>query len=124
MHYVRGRPDETELTKARPERGPLRVLRARATALATTVQPFGTTSARRVYDLRQKLATIQESLQNEHLEAALEAAYGVKLKSKNAANLQAAADKVGKATFALAESNAAGNMSVLDRYLPAESDYK
>ena len=88
------------------------------------VQTFGTTSAARVYYLRQKLAAIQEELQNEHLEAALEAAYGVKLKSNNAADLLAAAERVGNATFRLAEGNDGSDLAAIDAHLPAESAYK
>jgi hypothetical protein len=96
----------------------------RATAQATEVKTFGTTSARRVFDLRRKLAEMQNELQNEHLASALEAAYGVKLKSNNAAALQDAAERVSEAAFQLAEANDGSGLAAMDAYLPAESAYK
>ncbi len=96
----------------------------RATAEATSVATYGVTSAHRVFELRKRLAKIQESIQDPNLEAALEAAYSVKLKSNNSAPLQAAAERVGKATYRIAEGGDASSFGAIDAYLPSRSDYK
>jgi hypothetical protein len=96
----------------------------RATAQATEVQPFGMTSAKRVYRLRRQLAALQEQIQDPHIESALRVAYGVKLKSNNASELRAAAELVGKAAFRLAQNNDGSGLAAVDAHLPAESAYK
>ena len=96
----------------------------RATAKATNVAEYGVTSAQRAFKVRALLAEIQEEIQNEYLQTALERAYATRLKTNNAADLVAAADEVGKAAFRFAETVDGGQLAAIDKRIPSESDYK
>ncbi len=96
----------------------------RATAQATQVARFGTTSARRAYEMRRRLAQIQQKINHEQLEAVLRQAYAVKLKSRNADQLTTAADLISQAIFLFAETEDGSRLLALEPELPAESAYK
>ncbi len=96
----------------------------RATAKATLKAPFGETMAWRVYRLRTQLADIQESLQDEDLAGALQAAYSIRLKSNNAAALLQAADQVSQHAMNFAASAQGSSLDAVDGLIPRESAYK
>lgn len=96
----------------------------RATAQATLKDTFGVTSAVRAYNVRRKLADLQEKLRDPRIDRALVAAYGVKLKSNNRADLEAAAKEVGQAAYEFADQVDGSELSGLDALLPKEADYR
>ena len=95
----------------------------RATAAATTPATYGFASAQRTFEIRKRLAELQEQLSHPLLTQALDAAYGVKLKSNNKDALTLAADQVGSAAYAFAEVDGS-TLSAVDSWLPSEDAYK
>jgi len=96
----------------------------RAVAKATERAEYGMTSARRVFDVRRHLAEIQVDLSHPLLTQALDAAYGVKLKSRNRDALNLAADQVSSVAYQLAETADGSDLSSVDDYLPSPAEYK
>ncbi len=96
----------------------------RATANATSAATYGFASAERAFEARKRLAELQAQLNHPILTEALDAAYGVKLKSNNKDALTLAADQVGSAAFSFAQSADCATLGAVDAYLPAASQYK
>lgn len=96
----------------------------RATAKATELDTYGYNVAARAHSLRIKLAELQLQLQNQYLQAAVDAALAVKLKTENADNLVAAADQVGAAAYAFAENVDGSTLGVVHSMMPAPASYK
>jgi len=96
----------------------------RATAAATKAETYGFSSAQRAFNVRRHLAEIQEKLNHPLLTQALDAAYGVKLKSNNPDGLKLAADQVGAAAYQFSETVDGSTLSAVDSYLPTADQYK
>ena len=96
----------------------------RATALATAADTYGFTVARRAYMVRRRLADLQDRLHDPRIEKALEAAYGIPLKSNHGKALQAAASVVGQAAYQFAEEADGRALSVVDSELPSPHTWK
>lgn len=96
----------------------------RATAKATIHGDYGVASAKRAFAVRAKLAEIQDKIDNPLLTRALDAAYGIKLKTNNADELRLAADQISSAGTEFAETAKGGSLAAIDSYLPDPSTYK
>jgi hypothetical protein len=96
----------------------------RATAKATVRGDYGMASAKRAFAVRAKLAEIQDKLENPLLTRALDAAYGIKLKTNNTDELNLAADQISSAGVEFAETVKGSTLSAVDAYLPDPSQYK
>ncbi len=96
----------------------------RATAKATAVETYGYAVAARAHLLRIQLAQLQDTLHNQYLQPAVDAALNVKLKTENQENLIQAANQVGAAAYAFAENVKGSQLGVVDSMLPSPSQYK
>jgi hypothetical protein len=96
----------------------------RATAAATEKATFGTTSAQRAATMKQRLVEVQSLVQEPLLDPALEAVSTVELRLNNAPAILTAADALGKAAYAFAESANGEKLSAIDKLLPSPSQYK
>ncbi len=96
----------------------------RATGKATEIKEYGIKVAKRAYDVRRRLADIQGLLQNPLLAEALQAAYAVKLKSRNESELNSAADAVGTAAYKFADTVDGSTLAAIDAMLPAQNTYR
>jgi len=96
----------------------------RATALATEKQTFGITAAQRAARLKKRLYEIGQLVDNQHLHQALDIVMAVQLKLNNSAALSGAADEVGWAANALAQSESGESLAPIDSLLPSPQQYK
>ncbi len=96
----------------------------RATGQATQATTYGFSAAQRAFNVRRHLAEIHDLIDIPLLTEALDAAFGVKLKSKNREALELAADQVGTAAYQIAATVDGGSLSALDAFLPSEAQYK
>jgi hypothetical protein len=96
----------------------------RATAVATEKATFGTTSAQRAAQMKQRLHEVQSLIQDPLLVPAIEAVSTVELRLGNGSEILAAADAVGKAAFSFAEQANGGNLSAIDPLLPQPGQYQ
>jgi Cytochrome c554 and c-prime len=96
----------------------------RATAKATAVKSYGIAVAKRAYTVRRKLADAQELLQHPMLAEALQVAYGVKLKSNNHHELEAAADRIGTVAYEFADTVDGSTLAAIDGMLPPSNTYR
>lgn len=95
----------------------------RATAEATEMATFGQTSAARAAAQKKKLWEVQRLINDPQIAKALEAVASLELTLGNTENLVKAADEVGKAAMAFAETD--GNqLQAIDPLLPQPKDYK
>jgi hypothetical protein len=96
----------------------------RATARATEKATFGVTYARRADAARKMLEKIQALAPTPQLAAILEVARPVGLKLNNAAELTAAADRLGPLGRAFATEVTGAQLAALDALLPTPDTYK
>lgn len=96
----------------------------RAAAKATELETFGFTVAARAHRLRVKLARLQDSIQNQYLQPAVDAALNVKLKTENQEKILEAATQVGAAAYAFAENVDGSQLGAVDAMLPSPNQYK
>jgi predicted permease len=96
----------------------------RATASASEKATFGVAAAKRAARQKRRLYEISRLIQNPHVDAALEAALGVRLKLNNREALVAAADAVGNAASEFAVSAIGAELAAIDPLLPAPEQYK
>lgn len=96
----------------------------RATARATEKATYGVTFARRADAARKMLEKLQEAAPTPQLAAILEVVRPVKLRLNNAAELNAAADRLGPLGRAFADQVAGPQLAALDALLPAPDTYK
>lgn len=96
----------------------------RATGKASIKENYGVAQAKRTFLIRRQLAEIQESLNHPLLTQALDAAYGVRLKSNNSDALLLAAETVGTVAMEFAETVEGSDLAAVDPYLPPPEQYK
>ncbi len=96
----------------------------RATSKATIKAPFGTASAQRAARLKRKLYEIQQVIEDPNVQQAMDAALMAPLKLNQQDVLASAAESVGKAAFAFAQSADGNDLAALDSLLPDPSKYK
>jgi hypothetical protein len=95
----------------------------RAMAAATELANFGVTSAQRAVRMKQRLHDIQQLVKEPTIAPALEAVATVEPRLGNSAALVAAADAVGKATYAFAEQVDGTRLSAIDSFVPRTDQY-
>jgi hypothetical protein len=96
----------------------------RATARATEKATYGVTYARRADAARKMLEKIQALAPTPQLAAILAVARPVALKLNNAAELNAAADRIGQLGRAFSAEVTGAQLAPLDALLPAPDTYK
>ncbi len=96
----------------------------RATAKATSKSNFGLTAAQRSADVSLKLYEIQQEIKNPVLQRVLESFAQAELRVNNSMQLEAIADQIKAAGIEFAMSADGSTMAAIDRWLPAESEYK
>lgn len=96
----------------------------RATAKATQKAPFGIASAQRAAGLKQKLLEIQKLVNDSNVQQAMDAALSAPLRLNQQEVLNSAAETIGKAAFAFAQSADGETLAALDPLLPQPSQYK
>lgn len=96
----------------------------RATARATEKATFGVTYARRADAARKMLEKIQALAPTPQLAEILAAARPVALKLNNAAELNAAADQLGRLGRKFSAEVTGAQLAPLDALLPAPADYQ
>lgn len=96
----------------------------RATAKATTKAPFGIASAQRAAGLKRKLLEIQQSIDDPHVQQAMDAALLAPLRLNQQEALLSAADAIGKAAFTFAQQADGNELAALDPLLPSPDVYK
>jgi len=96
----------------------------RATATASAKERYGVANATRAFHVRRHLAELQEKLNHPLLTRALDAAYGIKLKSNNPDALALAADQVGAAANEFADTVQGSALGAVDAYLPSADQYR
>lgn len=96
----------------------------RAVAKATERGTYGLTVAQRAANVAVRLQSIQEQINDPHVEQALVAFSRAVLKTNNEAELNAIADEIQSAGTAFAQSSDGSKFAVLDAMLPNKSQYK
>ena len=96
----------------------------RATGKATQKATFGIASAQRAAGLKRKLQEIDKLVDDPSIKQAMDAALSAPLKLNQPEVLSAAAETIGKAAFAFAESANGDTLAALDPLLPPPSQYK
>jgi hypothetical protein len=96
----------------------------RATAKATQRGTYGLTVAQRAVRVALRLESIQEQIQDPHLEQALQAFSRAVLKTNNETELMAVADEIQHAGTAFARSADGTPWVALDSMIPTKSQYK
>lgn len=96
----------------------------RATAAATQKSKFGLTVAKRAVDAALKIQSIQQELHHPLLDEVLSAFAEAELRTNNAAELLAVAERIRQAGTQLAEQLDDSQLEFLDAQLPPPSTYK
>jgi hypothetical protein len=96
----------------------------RATAAASEKAAFGVAAAQRAGRQKRRLYQISQFIDNQHVDAAVEAMLGTRLKLNNRAALVAAADAVGRAAHEFAATADGAELGAIDALLPAPGQYK
>jgi hypothetical protein len=96
----------------------------RATAQATQKATFGVTYARRADAARKMLGKLQALAPTPQMAAIIEVARPVGLKLNNAAELNAAADRIGELGRVFADQVTGAQLAGLDALLPTPDTYK
>jgi hypothetical protein len=96
----------------------------RATASASEKAAFGIAAARRAARQKRRLYEISQLVENPHVQSAMQAALGVRLKLNNRDALVAAADEIGQAAHEFAEVVDGATLAAVDPLLPMPSQYK
>ncbi|HYO25985.1 MAG TPA: cytochrome c family protein [Lacipirellulaceae bacterium] len=92
----------------------------RATSLATERAPYGIAAARRGAQRKRDLYRISQLIDNPHVQRALDAALGVRLKLNNRDALMGAAAEISDAAFRFAEESDGAELGALDPLLPTQ----
>jgi hypothetical protein len=96
----------------------------RATASASEKAAFGIAAARRAARQKRRLYEISQLVENPHVQSAVQAALGVRLKLNNRDALVAAADEIGKSALEFAGVADGATLAAIDPLLPTPSQYK
>ncbi|QEG33092.1 cytochrome c family protein [Bythopirellula goksoeyrii] len=96
----------------------------RATAAATSKSPFGIAAAQRAAGLKHKLYEIDQLVTDTYINDALDAALGVPLKLNHSAELNAAADTIGKSAYDFAAEADGSKLAAIDPLLPTPNHFK
>jgi hypothetical protein len=96
----------------------------RATASATERSTYGLAVAGRAAATALKLYEIQQVIRDPHVQQALEAFADAELKANNAAQLASIADAIAQAGLRFAAAADGGQLTAVDRWLPAPHQYK
>jgi hypothetical protein len=96
----------------------------RATASASEKAAFGIAAAKRAARQKRRLYEISQLIENPHVDDALQAALGVRLKLNNSDALVAAADEIGKAAQQFAATAEGASLTTIDSLLPTPDQYK
>jgi hypothetical protein len=96
----------------------------RATAAATQKAKFGLTVAKRAVDAALKIQSIQQELQHPLLDEVLSAFAEAELRTNNAHELTAVAERIRRAGMQLAEQLDGSQLEFLDAQLPPPNTYK
>jgi hypothetical protein len=96
----------------------------RATASASEKAAFGIAAAKRAARQKRRLYGISQLIENPHINAALQAALGVRVKLNNLDALVAAADEIGKAAEQFAATAEGASLTAIDSLLPTPQQYK
>lgn len=96
----------------------------RAVAKATERGTYGLTVAKRAADVAVKLKSIQDQIQDPHLEQALRAFSKAVLRTNNETELNGIADEIQQAGTSFAQSADGNRFAALDAMIPSKSEYK
>ena len=96
----------------------------RATAKATSRSTYGITVANRAARVAMQLYEVQQRIQNEDVQRALQAFAAAELKLNNRDSLLAIADQIQQAGSDFAEHADGASLSAIDSMLPDPSQYK
>ena len=96
----------------------------RATAKATEKTTYGTAVANRAARAAVKLYEIQQKIQDEHVQRALQAFAGAELRLNSSESLLAIASEIQRAGETFAEAADGTRLAVLDPMLPNPSQYR
>lgn len=96
----------------------------RATAKATTKSTYGTKVASRAARVALRLYEVQQIIQNEHVQQALQAFAGAELRLNNSDSLLAIAHEIQQAGEDFAENSDGSQLRGIDSMLPNPSQYK
>ncbi len=96
----------------------------RATASASEKAAFGITAAQRAARQKRRLYEISQLVENPQVQAAMQAALGVRLKLNNREALVAAADEIGRAALEFAATADGASLAAIDPLLPQPAQYK
>lgn len=96
----------------------------RATAKASTKSTYGTKVANRAARVAMRLYEVQQRIQNEHVQQALQAFAGAELRLNNADSLLAIADEIQRAGEDFAENSDGSRLLAVDSMLPNPSQYR
>jgi hypothetical protein len=96
----------------------------RATAAASEKANFGVAAAQRAARQKRRLYEISQLVDNPHVNAALDAALGARLKLNNREMLIAAADEIGRQAYEFAATADWSQLAAIDPLLPAPDQYK
>ncbi|MEZ6121274.1 MAG: cytochrome c family protein [Pirellulaceae bacterium] len=96
----------------------------RATAQATEKAKFGIANAERANRARLLLLSLQERLNDPHIQQALDAIKVVRLTPNNREVLEQVADQVGSAAFIFAQKSDGATLAAIDDLIPPPSQYK
>ncbi len=96
----------------------------RATAVATTPETFGKTSATRAANIKQRLWQIQRAIEHPLLTEALEPLATLELRIGNREAIETAADSVGATANKFATTVDGSGLEAIDSLLPAPNQYR
>ena len=96
----------------------------RATAVATTVGPYGVASAQRAADRALKLKAIQEAVQDPLLQEVLTTFAEAELVTNNAEQLLAVAERISELGSEFAEKRDGSTLGAIDAWLPSPANYR
>lgn len=96
----------------------------RATAVATEKSQYGITVAQRAAKVALKLKTIQEQIQDPHLQVVLVSFSQAVLKTNNNEQLNLIADQIQQAGLEFASQTDGAKLAALDAQIPNRSQYK
>lgn len=96
----------------------------RATAVATEKAVYGITAAKRALARKKRLYEIQQIVDNQYLQQAMDAALATPLKLGNEAGLIAAANVISEAAYEFAASVDGSSLEAVDEFLPPPTAYK
>jgi hypothetical protein len=96
----------------------------RGTALATNKSTYGKTVAARAASVAMRLYEIQVLIRDPHLQQILESFSTAELRTNNAEQLTAIADRIAELGFQFAEAADGHDLVAIDKFLPSPADYR